>query len=95
VTRQAGSAASCAAPLRVDRTHGQGDSSVGKTEARTHSFVVRVWIEAGAQPPWRGSVTHVSTGQRRHFTDLGEVVSFIEPYVDPFSAGGMEAIDDG
>jgi hypothetical protein len=43
-----------------------------------HLFVVRLWREAsGAPGTWRGSIEHVATRQRRYFSDLDALPSFI------------------
>lgn len=45
-----------------------------------HLFVVRIWQEASSVAPiaqWRGSVEHVTTGQRQFFADLHEIDRFI------------------
>jgi hypothetical protein len=42
-------------------------------------FVVRMWYEpSGSQAgQWRGSVTHVGSGARWYFAELGELNDFI------------------
>ena len=51
----------------------------------TLSFIVRLWLEETAdeagQPVWRGHVTHVPTGQRRHFAAPEEIPEIIRPYM--------------
>ncbi len=44
-----------------------------------HLFIVRVWPEpAGSRAwPWRGSVEHVSSGQRLYFSALADLNDFI------------------
>jgi len=54
---------------------------VGSIEAGSHAFVVRVWLEEGAHPAWRGHVTHVASGAHRYFAGLDEMVEFVRPYV--------------
>jgi hypothetical protein len=58
---------------------------MGKSPPQTHSFVVKVWEkEGGAQQggvPWRGSITHVGTGERLYLENLREVSGFLAPYV--------------
>jgi hypothetical protein len=55
----------------------QGDS--------IHSFIVRVWLEEGAdeQHPavWRGHVTHAVSRERIYITDLREILPFIASYL--------------
>lgn len=54
-------------------------------EATSHSFIVRVWLEETAeeagQAVWRGSITHVPSGQRKYLQELGELVAFIQVYL--------------
>lgn len=61
-------------------------------EAGSHAFVVRIWVEEGTRPTWRGHVTHVQSGERRSFGDLQEMVAFITPYLEALRAppGGRE-----
>jgi hypothetical protein len=44
-----------------------------------HLFIVRVWREAAGTVtwPWRGSVEHVPSGQRLHFSALADLNDFI------------------
>jgi hypothetical protein len=55
------------------------------TESQVHSFIVKLWLEAVAdeaeRAAWHGQITHVPDGERRYFTDLDEIRSFIEPYL--------------
>lgn len=55
-------------------------------EDRSAAFIVRVWCESGGEVPgavraWRGSVEHVSTGQRVFFTELDAVIAFMRPHL--------------
>jgi hypothetical protein len=54
-------------------------------EATSHSFIVRVWLEETAEEAgraiWRGSITHVPSGQRKYLQELGELVAFIQVYL--------------
>lgn len=53
-------------------------------EAATQSFMLRIWPIAPARrrsPLWRGTITHVQSGERRGVQSLGEVVRFIRPYL--------------
>jgi hypothetical protein len=55
------------------------------SEYLTHTFVVKVWseelhTEAGTIL-WRGHVTHVSSGSRRYFQQLGDVLRFIDSFL--------------
>ena len=46
-----------------------------------HSFVVRIWREAGDGPAeaviWRGSVDHVGSGDRLYFDEPEAIVRFV------------------
>lgn len=50
-----------------------------------HSFIVRIWREPreieGSAPEWRGTIEHVSSGQRRYFNNLDEIAAFVSPYL--------------
>ena len=54
-------------------------------EYGSHSFVVKIWLEETVQEAgravWRGHITHVPSGKRRYFGQLGEVAVFIRPYL--------------
>ena len=56
------------------------------SEAHTHSFIVKVWIEETAeeagQSTWRSHVTHVLNGERRYVEDLDAIAAFIVPYLE-------------
>lgn len=56
-----------------------------ESEERTHSFIVKVWLEdpvaSVGQAAWRGRITHVPSGKRRYFRDLGDIAAFITPYL--------------
>jgi len=56
----------------------------------THSFVVRIWPKqvenAEYDASWRGSITHVETGERLYLEGLLEVPTFIAPFI--LEAGG-------
>ena len=50
-------------------------------QADRHSFVVRIWREAGGGPAeavtWRGSVDHVGSGDRLYFDEPEAIVRFV------------------
>ena len=54
-------------------------------ESNTQSFIIKIWTEdeAGAfgRVVWRGQITHVPSGERRHLTDLDQVTSFISKFL--------------
>ncbi len=51
-------------------------------ESATHSFVIKIWLEDGDQPQWRGHITHVPSGERRYVEDMSEITDFIMPYME-------------
>ena len=54
-------------------------------ESNTHSFIVKIWLEGvdekAGEAIWRGRVTHVPSGQDRHFDNLTGITDFIAPYL--------------
>jgi hypothetical protein len=54
-------------------------------DLKTHSFVIKIWIEGSSEgyPPtsWRGHITHVPSGERRYLKDLDGIKVFIAPYL--------------
>jgi len=55
-------------------------------EDRCASFIVRVWCEngdagLGSVRVWRGSIEHVTSGQRAFFQELDAVVAFMKPHL--------------
>lgn len=54
------------------------------SEPEIHSFVIKLWLEEsveGSDVAWRGHITHVPSGERRHLNELGDIVDFITPYL--------------
>lgn len=55
-------------------------------EAGTQSFIVRVWCEErdsrSGRFSWRGHVTQVPSGVRRHFSDLDGLALGIAPFLE-------------
>jgi hypothetical protein len=55
-------------------------------DPHTHSFVTKIWLEEGADQgrpaTWRGTITHVPSGARRHLQSLSDILVFIAPYVE-------------
>lgn len=45
-----------------------------------HSFVVRLWLERGAdgEAVWRGHIRHVQNDREAYIRDLGEMCEFLE-----------------
>jgi nitric oxide dioxygenase len=51
-----------------------------RVERLQHLFIVRIWQEPSASAPpgqWRGSVEHVSTGQRLYFANIEDLNKYI------------------
>lgn len=50
-----------------------------------HSFVVKIWAkrvdDASQDASWRGSITHVESGERLYLDRLMDVPNFLAPYV--------------
>jgi hypothetical protein len=59
---------------------------VDQLEFNTHSFVIKIWLEGTSeelgQAKWRGHITHVQSGQRRHMESLDGITAFIAPYLE-------------
>jgi len=55
-------------------------------DEETQVFIVRLWCEAreieGAKPVLRGTVEHVSSGERCSVKDLSGVLAFLQPRVE-------------
>jgi len=54
-------------------------------ESKTHSFIVKIWLEEIAHHTdnarWRGHITHVPDGARRYLESVNEIPEFISPYL--------------
>jgi len=52
-------------------------------QASVHSFVLRIWLEESREEDgrtlWRGHVTDIATGERRHVQDIDGIVAFLIP----------------
>lgn len=51
-------------------------------ESETHSFIIKIWLEDDGRKRWRGHITHVPDGERRHFENLSEISRFIQPFLE-------------
>jgi len=55
-------------------------------EPDAQSFIVKVWVEDGAetggQGIWRGHITHVLSHERHYLKDLSEIPDFIAPHLE-------------
>ena len=60
-------------------------------ESKTHSFVVKIWLEDADEQEetqkWRGHVTHVPSHQRRYVDDLNGISQFISLYLEEMGVG--------
>lgn len=51
------------------------------TKRIEHVFMVRLWAEPTGKslpPDWRGVVEHAASGQRRYFTSLDDLTTFLQ-----------------
>lgn len=59
-------------------------------EFRRQSFIVRLWLDEASRAvgdtTWRGSITHVPSGDHKYVRDLEGITSFIAKYVAQFGA---------
>jgi hypothetical protein len=53
------------------------------SESDHHLFIVRIWSDATKPIPSirRGSIEHVSSGERRYFLDLVEMQAFVSGHL--------------
>ncbi|MFN0148888.1 MAG: hypothetical protein ACKVT1_20480 [Dehalococcoidia bacterium] len=52
--------------------------------ARSHAFVVRLWIEETGRrggTTWRGHITHVASQEKRYLREIDDLVLFVMPYL--------------
>jgi hypothetical protein len=59
--------------------------SIRRVARHKDAFLVNLWFEShGEDGPesieWRGSVEHLMTQQRRYFTDIVDLVTFLTAY---------------
>ncbi|HYX30753.1 MAG TPA: hypothetical protein VE863_19610 [Pyrinomonadaceae bacterium] len=56
-----------------------------RPDISTNSFIVKVWVEPNGQPGeqmvWRGHITHVPDGKRKHVRRMKEITEFITSYL--------------
>jgi hypothetical protein len=54
-------------------------------EARTRTFILRVWLEAreirDVDPKWRGVIEHIPSGERHYFHKIEDLPKLILPYL--------------
>ncbi len=55
-------------------------------ETTSHSFIVKITIQDTApearHTTWRGSITHVPDGARRHFLNLETMADFVGDFIE-------------
>jgi hypothetical protein len=53
------------------------------SESDHHLFILRIWPDTAKSTPSirRGSIEHVSSGERRYFLELGEMQAFISGHL--------------
>lgn len=55
-------------------------------EARTHIFVIKIWLEDTADdlnlPIWRGHITHIPSDKRYPLKGMGDLIPLIIPFLD-------------
>ena len=71
----------------LDRpTFGQSNLLMDLPEVSTHTFVIRLWLEASAGESegarWRGHITHVPTGTQRSVQHLADLTAFVGRYLE-------------
>ena len=67
-------------------------------EPRVHSFIVKLWLEeAGDETKtagWHGHITHVPSGERRYLQGLGDILTFIKPYLEGIEADTRQSLSE-
>jgi hypothetical protein len=65
---------------------------IDNVEFRRQSFIVRLWLDEGdgasGDAAWRGSITHVPSGDHRYVKGFDEIASFMFKYVEQMGARG-------
>jgi hypothetical protein len=55
-------------------------------ESKTHSFIVKLWLEETIIPSgrgkWRGHITHVPDGERHYLESVEAIPAFVRRYLD-------------
>lgn len=55
-------------------------------EESTHSFIIKLWLEAtdeqSQKSVWRGHITHVPSRKRVYFDQYEAILAFIRPFID-------------
>ena len=76
------------------RRQDEGVSRLEFPEGRSHSFIVKIWLEENTQDAgretWRGRITHVPSGVKRYVKNMDEIIAFIEHYLHPMDESPEE-----
>ncbi len=60
--------------------------SMDSLDSTTQSFIVKVWVEEGAEENsrsvWYGHITHVLSGERHYLKNLDQIQDVIAPYLE-------------
>nr|WP_290669061.1 hypothetical protein [Ardenticatena sp.] len=46
-------------------------------EQAHHTFIIRMWLESGETPYWRGRIEHIPSGLRQPVHSLDDISQFI------------------
>ena len=59
-------------------------------QEQPQSFIIKIWLERlnrdSGQATWRGTITHVPSGERSYVLDLDDILNFIIPYLQVIGA---------
>lgn len=59
-------------------------------EATVLSFIVKLWLEETGDetksPGWHGYITHVPSEERHYLREFGDILTFIQSYVEVTNA---------
>jgi hypothetical protein len=74
----------------ITNWHDQTTSVMDAFGDETLSFIVKIWLEHTAgeagQVVWRGHITHVPSGTRRHVQSKEALFAFIDTYLSEMGA---------
>jgi hypothetical protein len=63
-------------------------------ETSTHSFIIKIWleetVEQSGEAKWRGSITHVSSSERRYVESLEAITEFIAGYLEAMGVNPVQ-----
>lgn len=57
-----------------------------KDQPKNRSYLLRVWEERGATPPWRFTLIHLKSEARRGFGSFAALVAFLEEEVNQLAS---------